>query len=194
MKKELKEQILELYQQLKKEDSTKENRLDRWRNLEPESAELIAIIIRSQQSKKVLELGTSNGFSTLWFADALQSIGGQLTTIEIEATRTEKAKQHLKQFNLLAPVELITMDALLYLEQANTEFDLIFLDAERSYYISYWPHLDRLLQKPGSLLIVDNVISHQEQVKDFIALIRRNPNYTLTIDPIGAGLLMVTKV
>lgn len=193
MKKELKEQILELYQQLKKEDSTKENRLERWRNLEPESAELIAVIIRSQQSKKVLELGTSNGFSTLWFADALQSIGGQLTSIEIEAERTKKAKEHLEQFDLLEAVELLTMDAQLYLEQANAVFDLIFLDAERSYYTNYWPHLDRLLQKPGSLLIVDNVVSHQEQVKNFIALIRNNPTYTLTIDPIGAGLLFVTK-
>ncbi|WP_313376519.1 O-methyltransferase [Chishuiella sp.] len=189
----LKNEILLLYNQLKEEDSQKENRLDRWRNLEPESAEFISIIIRAQQTKNMLEIGTSNGFSTLWFADALKSSQGKLTTIEIEKDRTEAARNYLNNFDLIQQVELITMDAKDYLNSIEKEFSLIFLDAERKYYTSYWENLKKMLDKKGNLLIVDNIISHKSDVEDFIELIESENKYVLSIINIGAGLLFVTR-
>lgn len=100
--------------------------MDRWRNLEPESAEFISVIIRAQQTKNMLEIGTSNGFSTLWFADALKSTQGKLITIEIEKDRTEAARNYLNNFDLIQQVELITMDAKDYLNSIEKEFSLIF--------------------------------------------------------------------
>lgn len=189
----LKNEILLLYNQLKEEDNQKENRLDRWRNLEPESAEFISVIIRAQQTKNMLEIGTSNGFSTLWFADALKSTQGKLITIEIEKDRTEAARNYLNNFDLIQQVELITMDAKDYLNSVEKEFSLIFLDAERKYYTSYWENLKMMLDKKGNLLIVDNIISHKSDVKDFIELIESENKYVLSIINIGAGLLFVTK-
>lgn len=189
----LKNEILLLYNQLKEEDNQKENRLDRWRNLEPESAEFISVIIRAQQTKNMLEIGTSNGFSTLWFADALKSTQGKLITIEIEKDRTEAARNYLNNFDLIHQVELITMDAKDYLNSIEKEFSLIFLDAERKYYTSYWENLKMMLDKKGNLLIVDNIISHKSDVEDFIELIESENKYVLSIINIGAGLLFVTK-
>ncbi|MEC4113410.1 class I SAM-dependent methyltransferase [Myroides pelagicus] len=193
MNKQTKQEILRLYKTFQEEDSTKENRLDRWRNLEPESAELLSTIVKTQQFRNLLEIGTSNGFSTLWLADAALSTAGKLTTLEIDATRTAKAREHLAQFDLLSPVTLLTLDAKAFLETADPVFDFIFLDAQRSYYTSYWPDLKRLLQTPNSLLIVDNAVSHHDQVSDFIALIQREGVYTTHVDPVGAGLLFVSK-
>jgi predicted O-methyltransferase YrrM len=193
MEPNLKKEILLLYEQFKNEDNTKENRLDKWRNLEPRSAELISIIIRCQQSKNVLELGTSNGFSTIWFADALKSTNGKLTTVEIERNRTELAKKNLADFKLTDFVELITADAKDYLEKSHPIFDLVFLDSERKYYTEYWLDLRKLLNKKGSLLVVDNILSHKKEVSEFIALIENDLSLTISILDIGAGLLFVTK-
>jgi|LakMenEpi03Aug12_release.lakeMendotaPanAssembly.Ray.scaffolds.fasta_scaffold757409_1 predicted O-methyltransferase YrrM len=193
MEPNLKKEILLLYEQFKNEDNTKENRLDKWRNLEPQSAELISIIIRCQQSKNVLELGTSNGFSTIWFADALKSTNGKLTTVEIERNRTELAKKNLADFKLTDFVELITADAKDYLEKSHPIFDLVFLDSERKYYTEYWLDLRKLLNKKGSLLVVDNILSHKKEVSEFIALIENDLSLTISILDIGAGLLFVTK-
>ncbi|PWK16778.1 putative O-methyltransferase YrrM [Arcicella aurantiaca] len=193
MEQQIKQEILQLYKQLKEEDNQKENRLEKWRNLEPESAEFISIIIRTQQSKNVLELGTSNGFSTLWFADALNNSKGKLTSIEIEEHRTELARNYLTNFKLIDNVELLTMDAKDFLVQATPIYDIIFLDAERKHYVEYWIYLKKLLNKKGSLLIVDNVISHQNDVKEFVALIGNDKDYIVSTANIGAGILLVTK-
>lgn len=189
----LRAKILGLYQKYKEEDQSKENRLDRWRNLEPESAEFISIIIRGQRSKNVLEIGTSNGFSTMWFADAIRSTRGKLVSIEIEKSRTILAQSSLTELGLIENVELLTIDAEDYLAQAGPDFDIVFLDAERKYYTTYWPDLKRLLDKEGALLLVDNVISHQNQCKDFINLVLTDSDFIHSIINVGAGILMVTK-
>lgn len=190
---ELKEKILELYQQFVAEDKTKTDRLDRWRNLEPESAEFISIIIRSQQSKNVLEIGTSNGFSTLWLADAVKSTNGKLISIEIEKRRTLIAQHNLAKFDLTRYAELITADAKDYIAQSPAIFDTIFLDAERKYYAEYWPYLKNILQKSGAILLVDNVISHKDEVERFIKLVSNDGDFMSATLSIGAGILLVTK-
>lgn len=193
MEQRLKQEILLLYNQLKEEDNKNENRLERWRNLEPESAEFISIIIRTQQSKNILELGTSNGFSTLWFADAIKSSDGKLISIEIEKNRTELARGYLADFKLIDNVELITTDAKDFLVTAEPIYDIVFLDAERKYYVEYWTYLKMLLSKKGSLLVVDNVISHKNDVAEFISLIDNDIDFMTSTINIGAGLLLVTR-
>lgn len=188
------EKLLLLYQNLHAFDSQQADRLDRWRNLEPESAEFLSILIRTKQAKNVLEIGTSNGYSTLWIADALEMTDGFLTSLEIDQNRTLLAQQYLQEFKLDHRANLITIDAAVFLENPTTVYDVIFLDAERTYYTSYWPALQKLLlSQAGSILIVDNVISHQEQVEDLISLIESDSNMMKTILPVGAGLLVVTK-
>ncbi len=87
-------------------DADKPDRLDRLRNLEPDTAELLAVLVRATAAHNVLELGTSNGFSTLWLADAVDATGGHLTSVEIEADRSAQAARNLDCAGLSAVVDL----------------------------------------------------------------------------------------
>lgn len=174
-------------------DATKSDRLDRLRNLEPDTAALLALLVRATGARKALELGTSNGYSTLWLADALRANGGRLVSAEIEAGRSSQAARNLDRAELRSIVELRVQDAADVLKESpDEEWDLIFLDAERPAYRDYWPDLVRVL-RPGGLLAVDNVISHASQVAEFRGLVSAEPRVSEALAPTGAGLLLVVR-
>lgn len=181
-----------LYQKFKAYDATQTDRLTKYRNIETESAKFLSILIRTQQSKHVLEIGTSTGYSTLWLAQALQATQGKLQTIEIDEHRSKQAQQYAIQFHLNKMVEFHVGDALVLLQNLTTSFDFILLDAERDQYLKYWPYLTALLNTTGGILVVDNVISHAEQVEAFIQYINEDTRFMATTLNVGAGLLLVT--
>ena len=174
-------------------DADKSDRLDRLRNLEPDTAALLAVIARAIGARQLLELGTSNGYSTLWLADAVQATGGRLVSVELDPERSAQAERNLDRAGLRSAVQLRVDDAADVLAQsADGQWDMIFLDAERPAYSGYWDDLVRTL-KPGGMLAVDNVISHAEQVADFRALVSADPRVTDALSPTGAGVLLVVK-
>ncbi|OEY95750.1 methyltransferase [Acinetobacter proteolyticus] len=185
------QRISDLYDEFKQHDARQPDRLRRYRNIEAESAKLLAMLVRTQRSKRILEIGTSTGYSTLWLAEAGKSVGGAVQTLEINAFRSAQAKKYAEEFGLEPFIDFWVGDAADYLAQATAPYDLILLDAERGSYVSYWQDLKRLLQSSGSTLIVDNVISHAAEVKEFLELIKDDEDYMSTILPIGAGLCMV---
>lgn len=185
------QRIADLYDEFKQHDARQSDRLRRYRNIEAESAKLLGMLVRTQQSKQILEIGTSTGYSTLWLAEAAKSVGGKVQTLEINAFRSAQAKKYAEEFGLESFIDFWVGDASDYLAQATESYDLILLDAERGCYVSYWNDLKRLLQFSGNTLIVDNVISHAAEVKDFLDLIKADENYMSTILPVGAGLCLV---
>ena len=185
------QRIADLYDEFKQHDARQSDRLRRYRNIEAESAKLLGMLVRTQQSKQILEIGTSTGYSTLWLAEAAKSVGGKVQTLEINAFRSAQAKKYAEEFGLESFIAFWVGDASDYLAQATESYDLILLDAERGCYVSYWNDLKRLLQFSGNTLIVDNVISHAAEVKDFLELIKADENYMSTILPVGAGLCLV---
>ncbi|ENW82570.1 MULTISPECIES: class I SAM-dependent methyltransferase [unclassified Acinetobacter] len=185
------QRIADLYDEFKQHDARQSDRLRRYRNIEAESAKLLGMLVRTQQSKQILEIGTSTGYSTLWLAEAAKSVGGKVQTLEINAFRSAQAKKYAEEFGLESFIDFWVGDASDYLAQATESYDLILLDAERGCYVSYWNDLKRLLQFSGNTLIVDNVISHAAEVKDFLELIKADENYMSTILPVGAGLCLV---
>ena len=188
------EKIQNLYNIFQQHDQQQTDRLDRYRNIEPESALFLNILVRTHQAKRILEIGTSTGYSTLWLAEALQATHGSMLSLEIDEVRTELAKAYAKQFNLDAHIDFLVTDALAYLQQSEEQFDLILLDAERSAYLEYWQYLPKLLNPKGGLLVVDNVVSHADDVSAFIQQIENNPQFRTTILTMGAGLFLVTAL
>jgi predicted O-methyltransferase YrrM len=183
----------ELHQYGVVHDAGKPDRLDRLRNLEPETATLLALLVRATRARSVLELGTSNGYSTLWLAEAVRGQGGRLTSVEIDAGRSSQAARNLQRAGLADAVELRVEDAADVLAQsADSYWDLVFLDAERPAYAGYWPELLRVL-RPGGLLGVDNVLSHADEVAEFRALVSAEQGVSEAVVPIGAGLLLVVR-
>jgi predicted O-methyltransferase YrrM len=181
----------ELYEKFHRHDLKQADRLHRYRNIEPESGRFLSMLIRAQQSKSILEIGTSTGYSTLWLAEAARQTQAMITTLEVDAERVIQAKQYATEIDLADLINFKVIDAQVYLEAEQEIFDFILLDAERDAYVSYWPHLSRLLKAKGGLLVVDNVISHAAEVEEFIALIQQDPRFIMSIVSIGAGLLMV---
>jgi predicted O-methyltransferase YrrM len=174
-------------------DAAKPSRLDRLRNLEPATAAVLALLVHATEARSVLELGTSNGYSTLWLADAVATNGGRLTSVEVDPERSAQADQNLRTAGLREVVELRVEDVADTLTRsAAGEWDLIFLDAERSAYASYWPDLVHVL-RPRGLLVVDNVLSHADEVAAFRALVSADDRVGEAVSPSGAGVLLVVR-
>ena len=183
--------VNELYQGFIKFDSTQVDRLNRYRNIEPESALYLAMQIRIQRSKRILEIGTSTGYSTLWLANAAQETDGQITTLEIDPLRTAQAKKYAEELNLAHLIDFIITDAQDFLQHSNEVYDFILLDAERDAYLDYWAYLQKMINPKGGVLIVDNVISHASEVKAFIQQVKQDSRFMTTTLSLGAGLFLV---
>jgi predicted O-methyltransferase YrrM len=185
--------LSELHRSGRDHDAGLDNRLERLRNLEPETARLLGVLARGLRAKRVLELGTSNGYSTVWLADAAKACGGVLTSVEIDSARLAEAAENLRHVGLEPFADLRLEDAGACLaNSADDSWDLIFLDAERSGYVSYWPDLVRDLRTAG-MLVVDNVISHADEVAEFRKLVEDDGRVMDALVPIGAGALLVVK-
>lgn len=193
MKGHRRELLARLWEEGREFDAEQQDRLDRRRNLEPESAELLNILVRSLAPTAVLELGTSNGFSSIWIAEALESSGGTLLTVDNHPGRAAEATKNLVDADVAGRVDQRVADAADVLaEQPDESWGFVFLDAERTHYVNYWPEVDRILA-PGGLLVVDNCISHANEVRDFRALVGACRDYRQALVPIGAGLLLISK-
>lgn len=182
-----------LWQEGREFDAGQPDRLDRRRNLEPDSAQLINIVVRSMAPAAALELGTSNGYSTIWIADALEHTSGRLVTVEMDPERAADAGRNLAAAGVAGLVEQRVDDAGAVLaREPDASRQFVFLDAERPAYPDYWPDLCRVLA-PGGMLVVDNCLSHADQVADFRALVEATDGYRSTLVDVGAGLLFISK-
>ena len=172
-------------------DSGQADRLLRFRNVEPETAELLGVLVRATGAARLLEVGTSNGYSTLWLADAAEAVAGRLVSVDIDGERTEMARANLERAGLSA--ELRVQDAAETLASSpDAGWNFVFLDSERPAYVGYWPQLLRALA-PGGLVAIDNVISHAREVAEVTALIEAEPAVSSALVPIGAGVRLVVK-
>ena len=185
------DRVNQLYQGFIKFDASQVDRLSRYRNIEPESALYLAMQIRIQRSKKILEIGTSTGYSTLWLADAAKETGGTVTTLEIDPQRTSQAKSYAEELSLDDVIDFWVGDAQLFLHNSTEIYDFILLDAEREAYLSYWDDLQRMINPQGGVLIVDNAISHASEVKSLIQLVKQDNRFMTTTLQLGAGLFVI---
>lgn len=171
-------------------DAAQTNRLARLRNVEPATAELLGVLVRATRARRILEIGTSNGHSTLWLADAAESTGGRVQTLDIDPRRTEQALANLQRAGLADRVECRTLGAAQALaEYPDDAWDLVFLDAERPEYVGYWDNLRRTLTPSGTLAI-DNAISHEVELTEFNRVLDADPGVTSALVPTGAGLIV----
>src|SRR5271167_1565827 len=76
-------------------DAEQADRLQRLRNVEPDTARLLVVLVRALGAKRLLEVGTSNGYSTLWLADAARSVGGRVLSVDVDSSRTAQARENL---------------------------------------------------------------------------------------------------
>jgi predicted O-methyltransferase YrrM len=172
-------------------DATHE-RARRMFNITRDTGQFLAVLVRATAARRVLEIGTSNGYSTLWLAEAAKSMGGSVTTVESADDKIAFARGNFERSGLSPFVTLVHEDAGRFLQRSDhSAYDLIFLDSERPEYPGWWPHLRRVL-RPGGLLVVDNATSHVEQMAPFVALVGR-PEFATCLVPVGKGEFLAVK-
>jgi predicted O-methyltransferase YrrM len=126
----------------------------------PTQGKLLHLMARMCGARKILEIGTLGGYSTIWLARALPS-GGRLITLELDPKHAEVARKNIAAAGLASVVELRLGSALDSLPKLSAEslgpFDLIFIDADKTNIPGYFAWALKL-SRPGSVIIVDNII------------------------------------
>jgi predicted O-methyltransferase YrrM len=185
------QRLLELLQEIEtrglENDAHATERVRKMLNLEPASAQLLSILVRASGMTRALEVGTSNAYSTIWLAWSLAPAGGRIISIDRNPDKHVLARENLRRANLLDRVELRTGDATEIARQLAGPFDLVFLDADRQ---KFPEHMQVLLPKlaPKVLLIADNVLSHPEEIAEYLKLVSSLADFQHTTVPVGKGL------
>jgi predicted O-methyltransferase YrrM len=188
--------IQELLRDLEKSgrenDARQEDRSKKMLNIAPETAHLVSLLIRSSQRKSLLEIGTSNGYSTIWLAWAASFSDGHVTSIDRDEAKHDLAVANLKKAGLRDRVDLQQGDATEVIAMLEGPFDFVLFDADRT---SAPEQLENLLPKllPGALVLADNALSHPDQIAAYLAAIEAAPELDHMIVPVGKGLSVAYK-
>lgn len=174
-------------------DAATKQYTERMLNITRDTGEFLALLVRATSSRRILEIGTSNGYSTLWLAEAAGANGGTVTTVETSDYKVDLATKNFERSGLKKLITLHHDDGGRVLRQSRENaFDFIFLDTDRSKYPGWWPHVRRVL-RPGGLIVADNAISHAEQMADFVTLVEADPAFTTSLVSVGNGEFLAVK-
>lgn len=156
----------------------------------PRSGQFLNAMVRDAKALRVLEIGTSYGYSTVWLAEAVQATGGVLTTIEIHARKQAYAREQLTAVGLAGCVDFQLGDALKILAELPGPFDIVLLDLWKDL---YRPCFDLFVPKlaPGAFVIADNMLEPpmaRPQAEAYQRHVRASGRFDTLLLPIGSGL------
>lgn len=143
-------------------------------NVSPEDGRLLRLLTEATGASHVVEVGTANGYSGIWFCLALRTSGGRLTTHEIDAERAALARENFRRAGVDQMVTLVQGDAHEEVTRLKGPIDILFLDADKSGYLDY---LEKLLPlvRPGGLVVAHNMNPTMADA-EYVAAITSNPD------------------
>jgi predicted O-methyltransferase YrrM len=178
------ERIKELHKQKLLEFNIQRNNIDKLWNINEQTAQLLYILIKTKQPKNILEIGTSNGYSTFWISLAAEQFGAIIDTIEVDKARFKLAQKNLTGRNNIifhfGKAEQI-------IPELNKQYDFVFIDANKVDYIKYIRLLVSKLNDEA-IIVADNVISHKESLQEYLDYINSNSAFESMILDIDSGL------
>jgi predicted O-methyltransferase YrrM len=173
----------------------------------PQTGAMLHVLALAIGARRILEVGTAIGVSTLYLARALPG-GGQVVSFEIDPERRAAARDFLERAGVLDRVDLRLQDAREGLAQLEAPFDMAFIDGVKAQYGDYFEGVLPLLRS-GGLLTVDNVLMSgtvaenrsdghwtEEQIataRDFNRRLLSDPELVGTLTPVGDGVLVAVK-
>jgi caffeoyl-CoA O-methyltransferase len=148
----------------------------------------LRLLTEAAEAKKVVEIGTSTGYSGLWFCLALERTDGRLTTFEIDHQRASVAREHFKKAGVEEIVTVVEGDAHEQVRKLKGPIDVVFIDADKSGYVDY---LNKLLPlvRPGGLILAHNT----DMVPDYVVAVTTNGDLETIFYMEGAGLGVTLK-
>jgi predicted O-methyltransferase YrrM len=174
----------------------------------PEQGQLMALLVALTGARRILEIGCFTGYSALWMATALPE-GGRLITLDVNREWTEIGRRFWREAGVEERIEvrlglaLDSLDALLA-EGAAGSFDLVFIDADKKGYETYYERALALV-RPGGLILLDNMLwggsvadpgnrDHQTEVlRALTDKLRGDGRIDLSLLPIADGLALARK-
>ncbi|MFE6138650.1 O-methyltransferase [Bacillus sp. NPDC057893] len=185
--------LLQLEQYGEEHDRYKEKREEKLRNISREMGQFLSLLVKGCNAKNLLEIGTSNGYSTLWLASAAEETNGNVTTVELSSERVGEALENFGKVNLTQRIDIHNQEAGAFLDsQVDRSFDFIFLDSERSQYMWWWEHIKRILE-PKGFLVIDNATSHAEELAEFIKMIEEDATFETVLLAFQKGAFVARK-
>ena len=140
-----------------------------------EDGRLLRMLTESIGARNVVEIGTYNGYSTLWFCLALRTTGGRITTHELSAKYAALARENFKKAGVEDLVTLVEGDAHETVTRLKDPIDLLFIDADKPGYADYLKKLLPLV-RPGGFIIAHNTTNTARQMPDYFTAVTADPN------------------
>lgn len=153
-----------------------------------EDGEALWVLTEAAGAKHVAEIGTSTGYSGLWFCMALSATGGHLTTFEINHERFTEAHQHFEEAGVANLVTQIEGDAHKNVEKLKGPIDVVFIDADKEGYVGYLRKVLPLV-RPGGLILAHNI----DMAPDYVHAVTTNPDLQTIFYMQGRGLGVTLK-
>ncbi len=162
----------------------------RMQSVPMDDGRFLRLMAESVNAQHVVEIGTSQGASAIWFCLALQKTGGKLTTYEIDEERAKIARENFERAGVEDVVTLVLGDAHEEVTKLTGTIDILFLDADKKGYIDY---LNKLLPKvrPGGLVIAHNINARMADPQ-FVEAITKNPELDSLLVRLQAGGISVS--
>lgn len=158
-----------------------------------EDGRLLRLLAESIGAKHVVEIGTSNGYSGIWFCLALRKTGGRLTTFEFDKRRAALARKNFKRAGVDQLVTLIEGDAHVQAPKLTQPIDLLFIDADKAGYVDYLKKLGPKV-RPGGLIVAHNAAMKRPGITRYLATIGADKRYdTLLLNMHSAGVAVSLK-
>lgn len=167
---------------------------DYW-NVPPETGQFLHLLVLAMRAKRILEVGTSNGYSTIWLADALRTTAGKLITFETVPQKVKMAREAFQDARVDGYITLRQESALSALPKLAGPFDLAFLDAAKEEHLQYFQLVFPKI-RPGGVIVSDNAVSHKHELRHFLDYVRKNGwgIWETSLLPIGSGLEVTLKL
>ena len=162
-------------------------------NITPEEGSLLRILTAAAGAKNVVEIGTSNGYSTIWFCLALRTTGGKITTHEIDPYRIDIADKNFKNAGVSHIVTIVEGDAHKTNTRLKEPIDILYIDADKAGYFDYFTKLLPLV-RPGGLILAHNTTDLASEMQDYLKAITNNPELeTIFLHKKPSGLSVTLK-
>lgn len=165
----------------------------RLRQVTPDVGRFLHNIVLACRPRSLIEIGTSGGYSTVWIGAAARAVGGSLVTLEIDPVKVSLARESIRDAGVDDTVRIAEGDAFEYLRGRQEPADFVFLDAEKEDYVEYRGLIVPLLA-PGGVLIADNLISHETDLREFRDAALADERLSAVIVPIGRGELFAVRL
>lgn len=168
-------------------------RRQRLRQVTPDVGRFLHTLVLATRPRRILEIGTSGGYSTVWLATAAGAVGATVVTLEIDPVKVQRATSSLREAGVDDVVTVVQGDAFGYLRDRREPVDFLFLDAEKEDYLRFLELIVPLLPT-GGLLVADNLISHAEDLAQFRQHAESDSRLSAVVVPIGRGQLLAVKI